>query len=372
MKEFSNIDWEDVIDTLVEEKCVLFLGAGAYQPPGGGDIEEALINWLDAKNPDHPEIRLYNPDGFFLFRKTRFKRKVIARTREFYNQAFTETTEKFNLLAQIPFTVIISLSPDNILAQTFDTCGLEYQSDFYFRHRKAPEYFERPTREKPLIYNLLGNIEEPESLIMTHGDFFDYLDSVFKGNSMHNDFRQELENAERYIFLGLPYEKWYFQLLLRILSMHSDKLREIERMALREFENPYLHELYTEEFKIEFIPTDISLFIETLYQECSNKGVLKEKPLADTLRNTKGFAPDGIKNLIAEAKTHEAMRHLKLLFDQHKLSSKNANELVVLRNRYNLLQQREQRGTIYSQDLIVENNQIVEQLLKLIARVENL
>lgn len=374
MQEYSNIDWEDVLDTLEEQKCVLFLGGGVYQAANGGSIENALIDWLDANNPDHPLIRLYNPDGFFLFRKNRFKRKVIASMKDFYNQSFPETEAQFARLAQIPFSMIISLPPDNILARTFDTHGFEYQSDFYFRHRKAPENFTKPTKQKPLIYNLLGNIEEPESLIMTHSDFFDYLDSVFKGNSINEELRYELENAERYIFLGLPYERWYFQLLLRVLSMHSDKLKEVERLALKEFENPHLHELYTEEFKIEFIPVDISGFINDLYQKCKEAEILKPMPLPDPLEATGAqFEPEGIKNLVAEAKTEDAMRQMKIFFDRRKpTSQKSANELIVLRNRFNLLQQREQRGTIYPQDLVVENNQIVEQLLELIAKAESL
>lgn len=374
MTKHTNIDWEDVLDTLEEQKCILFLGSGAYQAPKGGPIETALIDWLDAQNPDHPLIRLYNPDGFFLFRKNRYKRKIIASIKDFYNQSFPETESEFARLAQIPFTMIFSLPPDNILARTFDNHGFEYHSDFYFRHRKAPEQFEKPTKHKPLIYNLLGNIEEPESLVMTHSDFFDYLDSIFKGNSMNEELRYELESAERYIFLGLPYEKWYFQLLLRVLSMHSDKLKEVERLALKEFEDPHLRELYTEEFKIEFIPSDITGFVHDLYQKCKEAGILKEMPKPDPLADSStDFVPEDIRNLIAEAKTENAMRQLKVFLDRRKPSSmKSANDLIVLRNRYNLLRQREQRGTIYPQDLVVENNQIVEQLLDLIAKAETL
>ncbi len=373
MNEFSNIDWEDVLDTLKEQKCVLFLGSGAYQAPGGGNLEQALVDWLDAKNPDHPSIRLYNPDGFFLFRKERFKRRVIAKTKAFYNQVFPETMRQFTLLAQIPFTMIVSLTPDNVLARTFDVSGFEYYSDFYFRHRKARKSFEKPSKEKPLIYNLLGNIEEPESLVLTHRDFFDYLDSMFN-NQMNEELRNELENAERYIFLGLPYEKWYFPLLLRWLSIDSDKLKEIERLALREFEEPHLHRLYREEFKIEFVPTDIEGFIAELYRKCKEAKILKALPTDDQLENAGvDISVEYIKDLVAEAKTEEAMRRLKIFLKQRKPSAqKEASDLILLRNRYNLLQHRERLGTIYSQDLVVENNQIIEQLLGLIIKAQNL
>ncbi len=372
MNEFSNIDWEDVLDTLKAQKCILFLGSGAYQAPGGGNIEQALINWLDANNPNHQYIHLYNPDGFFLFRKNKYKRKIIARTKDFYNQTFPETSEKFSQLAQIPFTILLSLTPDNILTRTFDTCGFEYHSDFYFRNRKVSENFEKPSKQKPLIYNLLGNIEEPESLILTHSDFFDHLGSIFHF-PMNEDLKQELESAERYIFLGLPYEKWYFQLLLRWLSIESDKLKEIERLAIREFEEPHLHKLYKTEFKIEFIPTDIDGFIDKLYEKCGEAGILKPSPDPDPLEKSYNqISPDRIKELIAEANTKDAMAYLKaMLKGKGPNSKKKLNELIVLRNRFNLLRQRELRNTIHAQDLLVENNQIVEQLLSLIPETQS-
>lgn len=362
----DQIDWGDIIDTLEAQKCVLFMGSGAFQAAGQLTLEEAQRKWLGLPNPEHPHIRLQNDDGFLLLRRNRYKRKVIASLREFYNQSFPETELTFSQLARIPFNVMVSLTPDNLLARTFDNLGLDYQMDFYFHHRKAPEAFEEPTNQRPLIYNLLGNIEEPESLILTHQDFFDYLDSVFKSNSIHEDLLLTLENAERYIFLGLPYERWYFQLLLRILSLHSEKLREVERLALEEFENPRLRDVYTEEFKIEFVPTDIAAFLQRLYQECENEDILKAIP-TNTTNTHENLSPDSLRELIAEGKTQRAMEQLKLNLQAGQPRTTAAlNRLTVLRNRYKLLQQREQRGTIDSRDLSVENNQIVEQLLELI------
>jgi hypothetical protein len=270
--------------------------------------------------------------------------------------------------------MIFTLPFDNVLTRVFDQLGFEYQSDFYFKHRKAQEKFEKPNRNKPLVYNLLGNIEEPESLILTHSDFFDYLDSVFKSNSMNQELKDELEKAERYIFLGLPYEKWYFQMLLRVLSLHSDKLKEIERTALKEFEDPRLHEIYTEEFKLDFIPTNTESFIDELFHRCDKEGILKPMPRIDLAEaNLRLLSLNDIRELVGGAELIDAMRHLKVFIDQRKAkSSKISNDLVVLRNRLNLLKQREIRGTIYPQDFSVEWNQIVEKLLELINQVENL
>lgn len=370
----GDIDWDDLLETLEAEKCVLFLGSGAYRAPGGGDIDQALAQWLDAHNPEHREIRLYHPDGFFLFKGKKEKRRVTTRIRDFYNQSFPETEELFGRLAETPFSMIFTLTPDNLLTRVFDMRGFDYQFDFYYKHRAAPEAFERPTRHKPLLYNLLGNIEDPESMLLTHGDFFDYLGSVFTNNSMHRELKDQLEKAERFIFLGLPYEKWYFQLLLRVLSMHSEAHKDVERLALDEFEDPKLHKLYTEEFKIEFFPADVDLFVGELHRQCGARGLLKKAPPPDeSLAGLPDLSPEALRNLIAEAKTQEALRHFRAFLDRRKPRSLPLlNELTVLQNRYNLLRQRELRGTIYQQDLTVEHAQVAEQLTTLLTNAQAL
>lgn len=370
----ENVDWEDILDTLAEQKCVLFLGSGAYQSSDGKGIEMALCNWLDITNPNHPEIRLFNSDGFYLFRNKGGRRRVINSIKEFYNQHFENTENDFAKIAQIPFSMIVTLSFDNVLTRVFDQLGFEYQSDFYSKKRNLPKKFEKPTRNKPLIYSLLGNIEDPDSLILTHSDFFDYLESEFKSKILNQELVEEIEKAERFIFLGLPYEKWYFQLLLRILSIHSNQLKEIERTALKEFEDPRLHEIYTEEFKLDFIPTNTESFIVELFRRASNKGILKQLPQIDLAEaNSRILSLNEIREFVGNADVADAMRYLKVFIDQRKVkSSKISNDLLVLRNRLNLLKQREIRGTIDSRDLSQEWNLIVEGLLELINQAENL
>jgi hypothetical protein len=368
---FANVDWEDILESLENQKCILFIGSGAFNAPEGGKIEPGLSDWLGSKNPDHPSIQLHNSDGFFLFKNKKSRRRVVQEMKSFYNQSFPETEMLFSRIARIPFPMIYSLSPDNILARTFDVMGLDYQPDFYFHNRKATETFEKSTNHKPLIYNLLGNIEEPNSLVLTHLDFFDYLQSVFKDNSMNEDLKDELEDMEHYIFLGLPYEKWYFQLLLRVLSLHSDKLKEIERLALKEFENSHLTKIYTNEFKIEFHPASTDEFIGELYRQCEAKNLLKTLPKIDPSEfDIPDPTQEKLTQLIGEAKSAKAIKLLKIYLDRRKTKSHNqlGNTLVVLRNRFNLLQQRERRGTIDSRDFTVENNQITEEILILITK----
>jgi len=370
----TEVDWEDLLDTLRAGKCLLFLGQGAFQLEGGHPLERAIADYLEADKPDHKYIRLYNADGFFIFRKNRYRRKLAAQLKDFYHQPFPKTEQLFSKIAQLPFPIICSLTPDNILARTFDAQGYDYASDFYFPNRPATPYHDPPSTDRPLIYNLLGNIEEQESILLTHSDFFSYLESVFKGNSMNPSLREEIEQAEHMLFLGLPYEKWYFQLLLRVLSINSDPLREIERTGLEEFSNQQLRTLYKEEFKIDFVPQGVEDFVDKLHERCREAGLLKQATALDeSEEELRDLSLSGFQSLIEDAKTLLAMKYLKAYLQRRKPRSQQLlDSLLVLRNQYNLLRQREQRMTISMQDLTIENNQIVERLLQLINQAQEL
>ncbi len=366
----NEVDWDDIIESLKGQKCMLFFGQGIYEASDGNNHNKALRLWLDAENPNHPQIHVYNADGFFLFKKGRLK--VISAIRKFYDQKFPETEKIFEKIARLPFPAIFSLMPDNLLARTFDVLGLEYQRDFYIPHKKASEYFEQPSPDNPLIYNLIGNIENPNSLLLTHQNFFDYLNSIFIGNSMNVELKEWLDSFDRYIFLGLPYEKWYFQLLLRVLSLISPKLKDIEPIALKEFENPNLQKIYTEEFKIDFYDASAKAFIEELYQRSETAGILKPLP---TIGEINDATPDATEKelieLVATAKTGKALDRLKTFLHHRKPATHDlANSLLLLSNRFHLLRQREMKGTIDSRDLSVEDNKIVESLIQLITEAQ--
>ncbi len=377
-QDLIHVDWEDILETLKAQKCVLFIGSGAYKAPDGGDIDTALTAWLDKINLEKKYIHLHSPDGFILLRKEQHKRKVVRGLKRFYNQSFPETEQEFKKLAQIPFSVIFSLTHDNILTQTFDDYGFKYQYDFYSSNpqTKKTSQFKPPTKKRPLIYNLLGTIDIQDSMVLTHSDFFHYLESMFRGHKINPELIDHIEDAQRFIFLGLPYEKWYFQLLLRIISMHSDKLSKIERLGLKEFENPELYKLYEKEFKIDFIPTDISFFINELHSQCEKNALLKEIPFSDMSYGTTtgtNYLEEHVIDLIADAKISEAIFYIKsFLIKQETTNEDLVQELILVLRKYSLLNKRQTTNVIEYEDFIREFQEIIISIIKINSKVANI
>lgn len=363
-KSHTTFDWEVVLDALEDQKCVLFLGPQAYSAPGGGVIETALAEALNAKHPENAFIRnYYEDDGFLLFREPRFRRRVVRQIRQFYEQPFPESQELLKQVASIPFHLVFLMTPDNLLLNAYRKLAYPFHHDFYFRNQPAQDYV-FPNKQRPLIYNMLGSIDEDESLVLTHNDLFDYLQSIFSNNSMSKELKTELADAHNYLFLGLPFEKWYMQLLLRVLSLHTDKLKSLERFASRP-EHTVNQHIFEEQFNIEFVPNQSKDFIGELYQLCGKRGLLKATPEPGVTDST-GQTLTKVQQLIAKAETSKAMEELQKLLEQFRPASEGTlKELLLLMSSFKSLEKQTQLG-MEKPEAGKEKNRIIYALLNLL------
>ena len=203
-----------------------------------------------------------------------------------------------------------------------------------------------------------------------HDDLFDYLHSVFNSNSMHQELKTELADAYNYLFLGLPFEKWYLQLLLRVLSLHTDKLKSLERFASRP-EAPTEKGLFEEQFNIEFVPDQAPAFIEELYRHCEGRGLLRPLP-EQSGHGTVEAAFAKIQKWIARADIQKAMEELKGLLEPYRPRSEELlRELLLLMSSYQNLEKQSQLG-IDGPEAGKEKNRIIYALLSLMDEAKKL
>lgn len=367
----STFEWEVILEALKNQKCILFIGPQLYRTEAGQLVEQALYQALDARSNNHPYIRnFYEEDGFFLFKEERFKRRVIRQINTFYEQTFQKTEQLLSQLAAIPFHLIITLNYDEILQRVFRQKGLPFQQDYFAKNRPSGEYI-APSAEHPLIYHLLGKLTDEESLVLTHNDLFDYLHAIFNGKRLHADLKAELAKAHSFIFLGLPFEKWYLQLLFRILSFHSEQFKKLERFASNPSKS-VRKKLFEEQFNIEFIPDDAKTFVQELYENCERR---------DLIRRPEEFAApaDGKQiltktmDLIKKAETISAMETLESWL--RSITPKSLpllDELALLMNQFNAIEKQVQLGMIDSTHSSHEKNRIIFSLIQLINKTERL
>ncbi len=350
----------------------MFVGPQVYTDQDGTTLEEALCRALDARNPDNPFIRSHYYDGFFLFRENKFKSRVISQIRQFYNQPFPNAKNIFEKIAEIPFPIVVTLTPDRLLSSVMKEKGIAHQCDFYHFGQPARQQ-EAPVSELPMVYNLLGWVEEDESLVLTHNDLFGYLEAVFQGGKMNVDLKTELMQASNYIFLGLAYDKWYMQLLLRVLSLHVDGAK-FERISPKPMLTRRTRSMYEDQFKIQFVDENIEFFVNELYQRCEKENLLRKVDTTpEASLQSESINLDTIVDMIAYARTREALDALRnyLMPLRNRVAKYSGffTDLILLMNRFEELEKKMQRGLAYSQEDLVERAKINFDLLALINRI---
>jgi hypothetical protein len=147
-----------------------------------------------------------------------------------------EEVEPFSVLAQLPAPVYITTLPSRLLARALTDAGRKPEVELCRWHEDAdwPEsVFERepgyrPTPERPLIYHLLGTFDEPESLVLTEDDYFDFLIGVTRNQDLvPNVVRRRLADSAL-MFVGFGLDEWDFRVVYRSLMRSEGGRRRDE------------------------------------------------------------------------------------------------------------------------------------------------
>lgn len=363
-ENITKIDWGFITETIKNEKCILFIGPELFKDENELTLEEQMFDYLDVDN--NPDIQnFYKEDGFFLFTSGTKKTKSYYKIKKFYNRSCPKSQVIFEKLAKIPFHFVISITPDTKCYEAFDSDGYKSRFDFYWKKQKADNAISKPTSKSPIIYNMFGSIDSQDSMILTHDDLFDYFESIFQENSMPEKLKLNIKEAHNFIFLGLDFEKWYMQILLRILYLHNDKY-EFMRYAANQKVSEELKAFCYQQFKIEFVPNQINEFVDELYEECEKIGLLRKQELK------KGSLIEQFRNMLAQDKIDEVLDGIKCFLEGlGELGKELLDDAILLTNRHRRLNRKINQGVMDTKDIETQSNKIRLSLIELLTEAKD-
>lgn len=364
-QEYPNIEWDFILETIKAEKCILFLGPGLFENERGESLDTQLGQYL--KVNDNPDIQsFYDREGLFLFTSGTKKTTSYYKIKSFYNQAFPEASSIFEKLANIPFHLVISITPDKKCLDAFEAAGVPVDFDFFWKKQPATRKLTTPTSSKPLLYNLFGSIDRQDSMVLTHDDLFEYFESIFQENTLSERIKLSIKSAHNFIFLGLDFEKWYMQLLLRILYLHNEKYEFMRYAASQQVSNELKTFCY-QQFRIEFIATNIDAFVDELADRCQAVGMKRvpaEKKESGVKKWIKWMADDRVEDVFES--------FMEYLEQSGANGRELKDDLVLLNNRWKRLKRKEMLEVIDSRDANVEGNKINQSVLELLNEAKQL
>jgi hypothetical protein len=350
------ISWEAIVGKIRKQRAILVVGPEAFRTPDHSKpLHQVLLEELDVAHNRYIQ-KYYADDDFFLFNVGGGRSFTCERIYDFHKRQ--EPGQELIELARIPFHVMLSVSPGKLLNKAFDRLNFQYQFDYY-RKARDPSEIKDPTVQLPLVYNLFGCIDDEESLVLTHNDLYDYFKSIFARRSMPEKLKNALVQRELncFIFLGVPFDKWYMQLLLRELEIHRHS-EDFIRYAANQSLTDEVKTFCTEQFTINFVSNNIPEFIHKLYQYAEEDGILRTEQ--DTDRWTQ------IKNFLAEGKLGVAIEQFVDLTRGTDLE----DEAIGISGRHRRYERKKNQGILYGNELDVQANQIQSSLLELIQEAE--
>lgn len=262
MTENENIDWDVLTDSIADGQTILVLGQGIsynYQKPKNEKhfFENLLTEFGEGK------LNFHQKDGLFLLKNLR-KRKIISKLKGFYEQDFSNPL--LEKIADMPFHLVLSLTPDVSLKKVFEAKNFDFEHSYYKLYHR--DELEKPSEDKPLLYNLFGCVEGGrDDIYIEHSDLFDYLKSIYNPDSALPETLLSFftkDKTDTIIFLGCDLDKWYFQLILHLLNIQD--IESSTSFTGKDFDSDWRN-VYEEGFKVNFINHDLESFVNTLYEQ---------------------------------------------------------------------------------------------------------
>jgi SIR2-like domain len=236
-------DWKRLIAQLSRGDCTPFLGAGACD----GTLPTAAEmgrSWADRYNypfPDHHDlakvmqyISISERDPIFV------KESVCADFLTKGSPAFDDETEPHGLLAKFPIRVFLTTNYDDFLIKALKMAGKSPRTmtcPWYMSpSADYAKYFARTpasplSSQEPLVFHLHGNLGTPKSIVITEGDYLEFLVNIavsHTGEGTRLIPSAVLSALTDYplLFIGYSLQDWTFRVLFHgLLRAQSEVLR---------------------------------------------------------------------------------------------------------------------------------------------------
>lgn len=262
---------KDIIAELETGSCVLIIGPDIVDF-GEKTFFQVMCSDL-LSNSDNSNVIDSMPHYIFANEELvipNIKETALMRMMNDFYKKQTSLDIPLKKISLLPFTLIISLMPDRRLQEIFEAQNLDYNFAHYPREGN-PIPVEKPTKNTPLIYNLLGDFEYKDAII-TFDHLFTFLSGIMGDEELPLVLQNTLKTAGSFIFLGVHFEKWYVQLLLKIISSNDKENYVIQKNSA----NNDVCTFIARRHQLDFVPSEPIQFLDELYQECVNQNLLKK------------------------------------------------------------------------------------------------
>jgi hypothetical protein len=281
---WDKLPFQQLLKKITEEKCIPFVGPEVCQPwiPLGKEI---AIKWArENKYPLRDSYQLSRVAQFLTIQyddsitKDKLKNELeTIKPPNFDTDKFRN--EPLAILADLKLPLYITTNYDHFLEEALRSKGREPISDFcrwsedlneYANDNKINSNLYSKNKEvkispaHPLVYHLLGDMDHPQSLVLTEKDFIDFVIFLNKENEtkvLPLEIRKKI-NSEHLLFIGYSILDTSFSVIfqtiinsgkanrssvgisVQLMSSNDDGNMQIDNDMARDYLEQYTKEMY--------------------------------------------------------------------------------------------------------------------------------
>jgi hypothetical protein len=275
-------------------KCILFLGAGVHYPPGRGSpysypkkdrppLGSAFSEHLASqskfagrfKNESVSNLQRVSQDY-----ETRFQRSALAREIKQAVHAGKRPSPALCALARLNFPVVITTNYDQLFEQALHRAKKNPFISVYKKNEAQDEmtddypHDEEPSRDRPFVFKIHGDIDKPDSIVITDEDYIQFVLRM----SDKQDYHPVPETVRYYLkkwptlFIGYSLRDYNLRLLFKTLRWKLDKAMFPPAYSVDPHPDPLIFDVwYSQRRYVTFVAKDVWSFVPALY-----RAVMKE------------------------------------------------------------------------------------------------
>ena len=286
----------EIVEAVKARECILFLGAMAsaptppgckYEyrntPPNGSELSKQLAALSDYADEDVPNLQRVSL--YFQYREGGSRADLVSEIKKRVAADGIEPSPALHMLAALPFPIIITTNYDHLFDQALrdavivsnnttrkarrkDPIVLIYDPDL----KKVPDFAPLdPTEDKPVLVKLHGDIDRPQSIVVTEEDYLVFIQKMSDKDyhPLHNNLRSRI-NSWHVLFIGYSLKDYNLKLLFRTLRWHVDGASIPQSFSV----DPKPDNLIMPVWRVggtpmvSFILQDLWDFVPALYEAC--------------------------------------------------------------------------------------------------------
>lgn len=281
-----------IADVVRSGKCILFLGAGVHAPPPkdsrfeypeerrpplGSTLSEALAAGctLCEQFPNEDPRNLQRVALFYEIARSR--RDLVDEIRNAVHVG-KEPSPVVRALAELDFLRVITTNYDQLFENALRAAHKQPRVSVYTPNLEPTRDYGSPTKESPVVFKIHGDIDEPETVVVTDEDYIQFvlrMSSKEPYDPVPLKLKADLTEWTT-IFVGYSLLDYNLRLLFKALRWGIDPASIPDMYSVDRSPDPLILDVWHNRRRyVKFIAQDVWAFVPELYE------LVKGEPMPD-------------------------------------------------------------------------------------------